>query len=125
MARSRTKYVDGFVLPVKKAKLDTYKKVARLAGKVFIEHGALAYHEAVGDDLKVPCGMAFPTLVEPKRGETVVFAWIEHKSKAARDRTNKKVMEDPRMQMEKLEIVFDMERMAWGGFEVMVGVSGE
>lgn len=124
MARSKARYVDGFVLPVKKTKLEQYKKVARKAGRIFIEHGALSYHEAVGDEMKVPCGMSFPTLVEPKRGETIVFAWITYKSKAARDRTNKKVITDPRMQPEKLGIHFDMERMAWGGFEVMVGVEG-
>lgn len=125
MARSKTKYVDGFVLPVKKSKLDAYKKVARLAGRVFLEHGALRYHECVGEEMQVPCGMPFPELVAPKRGEVIVFGWIEYKSKAARDRVQAKMMADPRMQPEKLAMPFDMERMAWGGFEVLVGVEGE
>ena len=37
-------YVDGFVLPVPKKNLKAYRKMARKAGKVWMEHGALELH---------------------------------------------------------------------------------
>ncbi len=118
----RPRYVDGFVLPVRKTKVDEYKKLARLAAKVFVEHGALEYRECIAEDLKPGFGLPFPDMVKPKRGETIVFAWIAYKSRAQRDRVNKKVMNDPRMQdmCGGKPMPFDMERMAWGGFDVLV-----
>ena len=114
------KYVDGFVLAVPKNKLDEYRKIARKAGKLWREHGALDYKECVAED--VPDGKltSFPMSVKAKRNETVVFAWITYKSRAHRDSVNKKVMEDPRMQPDGTEMPFDMKRMVYGGFEVIV-----
>lgn len=116
------KYVDGFVLPVPKKKLDAYRRMSRKAGRVWKEHGALEYRECVGDDLKVKFGLPFPKLAKTKAGEIVVFSWIVYKSRAHRDKVNAKVMKDPRLA--KMcgpdDAPFDIKRMAYGGFSVMV-----
>ena len=117
------KYVDGFVLCVPKKNLRAYKKMAQAAGKIWKEHGALRYFECVGEDLKPPMGVSFPKLAKTKTGETVVFAYIVYKSRAHRDIVNAKVMKDPRLgaMMEKDQpMPFDVKRMAYGGFEVIV-----
>lgn len=115
------KYVDGFVIPVPKRKIPEYKKMAAFGKKVWMEHGALAYFECVGDDLKPPMGLPFPRLARLKAGETVVFSWIVFKSRAHRDRVNARVMKDPRMDgMEKKPMPFDVKRMTYGGFTVLV-----
>lgn len=116
-------YVDGFVLPVPKKKLPAYRKIAKKAGAIWREHGALEYFEMVGDEMKVPVGIEFPKLTKAKRGEVVMFSYIVYKSKAHRNSVNKKVMADPRM--EKLipdmsKAPFDCSRMAWGGFKLLV-----
>ena len=115
-------YVDGFVLAVPKRKLPAYKRIATKAGKIWREHGALEYRECVGDDLAVKMGLPFPKMVRPKSGETVVFSWIVYKSRADRDRVNAEVMKDPRTTtgMEKEPMPFDIKRMAYGGFKVLV-----
>src|SRR6187549_4309151 len=92
-------YVDGYVLPVPKKNLQTYRRIAQKAGKIWREHGALEYRECVGDDMNVKFGMPFPKLLKLKRGETAVFAWIVFKSKAHRDRVNAAVMKDPRLHL--------------------------
>ena len=48
--------------------------MARKAGKVWREHGALEYHECVADDVKVGKLTSFPRSVKLKPGETVVFS---------------------------------------------------
>ena len=115
-------YVDGFLLPIPRRNIERYKKMARLAAKVWREHGALEYREAVGDDLKVKWGTAFPRVARAKSGETVIFAWIVYQSRAHRDRVNRKVMKDPRLaeMMQGMDMPFDMKRMAYGGFRVIV-----
>jgi uncharacterized protein YbaA (DUF1428 family) len=115
-------YVDGFVLPVPKKNVQAYRRMARQAGKVWREHGALEFRECVGDDLRVKMGVSFPRSMKLKRGETVVFSWIVFKSRAHRDRVNAKAMKDPRLaKMMDLEAMpFDSKRMVYGGFKVMV-----
>ena len=115
-------YVDGFVLVVPKKKLPAYVKLARKASKVWRDHGALDYRECAGDDLKVKMGLPFPKLAKAKAGETVIFSWISYKSRAHRDKVNKKVMADKRLfdGMPK-EMPFDIKRMAYGGFKTLVG----
>jgi len=115
-------YVDGYVLPVPKKNLALYRSLARRAGKIWREHGALEYRECVGDDFSVKWAKSFPRQIKLKRGETVVFSWIVFKSKADRDRVNKKVMKDPRLadMMDPKAIPFDMKRMVYGGFKVLV-----
>jgi uncharacterized protein YbaA (DUF1428 family) len=118
------KYVDGFVLPVPKRNVDAYRRIARRAGKVWREHGALEYRECVADDVKAGEVTSFPQSVKLKRGETVVFAWIVFRSRAHRDRVNAKVMKDPRLAdtMDPKAMPFDSKRMIYGGFDVIVDV---
>jgi uncharacterized protein YbaA (DUF1428 family) len=115
-------YVDGFVVPVPKSKVDAYRKMAKKAGKVWMEHGAIAYVEALGDDVKKGKVTSFPQSVKAKPNEKVVFSWIVYKSKADRDRINKKVMKDPRLadMMDPKNMPFDGKRMFWGGFKPIV-----
>lgn len=116
------KYVDGFVLPVPKKKLDAYKRISKKAGKVWKDHGALEYRECAGDDMNNECGLPFPKLTKVKRGETVMFSWIVYKSRAHRDKVNEKVMKDPRLAklMDPKAMPFDVKRMSFGGFKIVV-----
>jgi uncharacterized protein YbaA (DUF1428 family) len=116
------RYVDGFVLPVPEKNMKEYRSMAQKAGKIWKEHGALEYIEAVGDDLDVKFGKSFPKLVKPKDGETVLFSFIVYKSRADRDKVNAKVMADPRLQkmMKNGSMPFDVKRMAYGGFKGLV-----
>lgn len=113
-------YVDGFVLAVPKSNLAAYRRLSRQAGKIWMEYGALSYVEAVEDDVKPGKSTSFPQAVKLKPGEVVVFAWIVYKSRAARDRINKQVMNDPRLKMQAENMPFDGKRMIFGGFEKLV-----
>lgn len=115
-------YVDGFVLPVPKARLADYRKLARKAGKVWKDHGALAYVECAGDDVPIGKRTSFPRSVKLKADETVVFAWIVYASRKQRDAINKKVMADPRLQSmcDPKSMPFDAKRMFFGGFKTIV-----
>jgi uncharacterized protein YbaA (DUF1428 family) len=90
-------YVDGYVVPVPTKKLDAYQRMARKAGKIWVEYGALQVWECAGDDVKPGKLTSFPQSVKLKAGETVVFSWIVFKSRKQRDRINAKVMKDPRL----------------------------
>jgi uncharacterized protein YbaA (DUF1428 family) len=114
-------YVDGFVLPVPKANIDAYRRVAEDAGKVWREYGALDYVECVADDVKPGKVTSFPQAVNLEPDEVVVFAWIVYESREHRDRVNEQVMKDPRMTgMDPKAMPFDGKRMFWGGFKVLV-----
>ena len=115
-------YVDGFLIPVPKRNLAAYVRMARKAGRVWMEHGALQYVEAAGDDLDVKKVVTFPRSIRLKPGETVVFSWIVYKSRAHRDRVNAKVMKDPRLapMMDPKAMPFDAKRMVYGGFKILV-----
>jgi uncharacterized protein YbaA (DUF1428 family) len=117
-------YVDGFVVPVPKKDLAAYRRMARKAGKVWREHGALEYRECVADDVKPGKLTSFPQSVKLKPDEIVVFSWIVYGSRAQRDRVNKKVMADPRLasMMDLKTLPFDAKRMFFGGFKVLVDV---
>jgi uncharacterized protein YbaA (DUF1428 family) len=115
-------YVDGFVLPVPKRKLAAYRKMARLAGRIWREYGALQYFECVADDVKPGKLTSFPQAVKLKKGETVFFSFIIYKSRKQRDTVNGKVMKDPRLAkyMDPKTMPFDGKRMFWGGFKGFV-----
>jgi uncharacterized protein YbaA (DUF1428 family) len=117
-------YVDGFIVPVPKKKLAAYRSMARKAGKVWKDHGALEFRESVADDVKVGKWTSFPRAVKLKPGETVVFSWIVYRSRAHRDRVNAKVMKDKRLaaMMNPAALPFDGKRMIFGGFKIMVEV---
>jgi uncharacterized protein YbaA (DUF1428 family) len=115
-------YVDGFIIPVPKKNLDAYRRMARKAGKVWREHGALQYTECVADDVKPGKYTSFPQAVKLKAGEVVWFSWVVYKSRKHRDSVNAKVMKDPRLasMMDPKAMPFDGKRMFWGGFKVAV-----
>ena len=113
-------YVDGFVVPVPTKKVAAYRALARKAGKIWREHGALAYVECVADDVKPGKVTSFPQSVKLKAGETVVFAWIVYRSRRHRDQVMKKVMADSRLEMPPADMPFDGKRMFWGGFKTIV-----
>ena len=115
-------YIDGFVLPVPRKSLESYRRMARKAGKIWREHGALAFRESVADDVKPGKRTSFPQSVKLKAGETVVFSYIVFKSRADRDRVNAKVMKDPRLagMMDVKSLPFDARRMIYGGFKTLV-----
>jgi uncharacterized protein YbaA (DUF1428 family) len=115
-------YVDGFVVPVPKNKLHVYRSMARKAGKVWRDHGAVAFRETVADDVKMGKWTSFPRSVKLKRGETVVFSYIVYKSRKDRDRILAKVMKDKRLanMMDPKSMPFDARRMIYGGFKTLV-----
>jgi uncharacterized protein YbaA (DUF1428 family) len=119
------KYVDGFIVPVPKRKLDAYRTMAKKASKVWLDHGALEVKECVAEDVKKGKWTSFPQSVKLKGGETVVFSYIVYKSRASRDKVMKKVMKDPRLadMMDMSNMPFDGKRMIFGGFEVMVSAA--
>jgi uncharacterized protein YbaA (DUF1428 family) len=115
-------YVDGFVVPVPKKSVQAYRRMAKKAGKIWREHGALEFREAMADDVKVGRLTSFPRSVKLKPSETVFLSWIVYKSRADRDRVNAKVMKDPRLarMMDLKSVPFDAKRMIYGGFNVLV-----
>lgn len=115
-------YVDGFVISVPEDRLKDYVKMAKVAAKIWKEHGSLDYKECVADDVQVEVGVPFPKLAKSKPGEVVIFAYILYKSRAHRDKVNKLVMADPRMKcfMDDKTPPFDCKRMTYGGFKVLV-----
>ena len=115
-------YVDGYVLPIAKKHLKAYRRMAAMGRKAWMKHGAVDYKECVGDDLASKWGTPFSGVMKLKPGETVVFAYIVFKSRAHRDRVNKKVMADERLAatMKEGAMPFDVKRMSYGGFKVLV-----
>ncbi len=115
-------YVDGFIVPVPRAKVEAYRKMADEAGRLWKEHGALQFWECVADDVKPGKLTSFPQAVQLKDDEVVVFSWIVYRSREERDRINAAVMADPRMQdkMDPKTMPFDAKRMFMGGFTSIV-----
>jgi uncharacterized protein YbaA (DUF1428 family) len=116
------RYVDGFVVPVPENNIKLYRTIAKKAGKIWKEHGALEYIEAVGDDLENSWGVSFMKAAKLKSGEVPFFSFIVYKSRADRDRVNAKVMNDPRLKkmMDGGPMPFEVKRMVYGGFKVLV-----
>lgn len=114
------KYVDGFVVPVPKKNLKAYLKMAKLGCKIWMEHGALEYHECIADDVKKGKWTSFPRSVKLKPSEIVFFSWITYKSRKHRDAVMKKVMSDSRLEGFMKNMPFDGKRMIWGGFKTSI-----
>ena len=116
------RYVDGFVIPLPKDKIDDYSALAEKAGALWREHGALEYFECIGDDMAAEKTVSFPQLANAGPDDTVVFAWIVYESREHHDEVNAKVMADPRMHemMDCVNPLFDCSKMAYGGFKVLV-----
>jgi uncharacterized protein YbaA (DUF1428 family) len=117
-------YVDGFVLPIPKKNAEAYRRIARRAGRIWREHGALEYRECIADDVKPGKRTSFPQSVKLKPGEVVWFSWIVFRSREHRDRVNARVMADRRVasMMDPKKRPFDARRMIYGGFRVAVDV---
>jgi uncharacterized protein YbaA (DUF1428 family) len=115
-------YVDGFILAVKKDRLEDYKRVATIARDVWKEYGCLDYVEAVGDD--VPYGelTSFPRAVMAAEDEVVIFSWITYVDKASRDEIQAKIMKDERIEKAMTDMPFDGKRMIYGGFNILVSL---
>lgn len=121
---SKYNYVDGFILPIPRKKLAAYKKMAKLASKVWLDHGAIDYVECIADDVKPGKVTSFPQAVKLKKGEVVFFSWATYKNRAHRDKVMKKVMADPRLSdMSPENMPFDGMRMFWGGFKPVIKVA--
>lgn len=119
---SKMGYADGFLIAIPTKNISAYRRIAKAAGKVWRELGALEYCECMGEDLKIKMGVSFNDVVKIKRGETVIFSWITYKSRAQRDIINANVMKDPRLAklMDPKKMPFDIKRMSYGGFKVLV-----
>lgn len=117
-----SKYIDGFLIPVKAENIEKYREIAQKAGEIWKEHGALEYIEAVGDDLESDKMVSFKKSADASDGETVIFSFIVYASKEERDRINALVMEDERLKemMSPNDKIFDYTRMAYGGFKAIV-----
>jgi uncharacterized protein YbaA (DUF1428 family) len=114
-------YVDGFVVPVPKARLEEYREFSKKASALWKKRGALSYVEAVADDVKAGEVTDFQRSVKLHEDEVVVFSWITYKSREDRDRINKEVMDDPSMKdMDPSKMPFDGKRMVMGGFKTIV-----
>lgn len=120
---SKSHYADGFLLVVPKRNMNAYRRMAQAGEKVWREHGVIDYKECVGDDLNIKWGMPYTKLMKAKPSETIVFSWITFKSRKHRDSVNAKVMKDPRLakMMNMKKMPFDMKRMGYGGFKIIVG----
>lgn len=115
------RYVDGYLIALPTRNLDKYRRMARKAGKIWMEHGALEYVECLADDVKPGKTTSFPQAVKLRRGERVIFSYIVFRSRAHRDRVNKKAMADPRIaDWSAKTMPFDSERLIWGGFKTIV-----
>ena len=116
------KYVDGYVLPIKKSKFKAYQKMAKMGSNVWMKCGALSYTEAVGDDLDMKGVLSFNKLAKIKKDEVVVFAFVTYKSKSHRDQVNKRVHKTMvAKDFAHMEMPFEMKKMAFGGFKVFAG----
>jgi uncharacterized protein YbaA (DUF1428 family) len=117
------RYVDEYVLPLPKDKIDDYRKLAELSGKLWREHGALQFTECIADDVKPGKITSFPQSVDLKPNETVIVGQIVFESRQHRDRVNERVMKDPRfVGMDPKTMPFDAKRMFWGGFETLIEI---
>lgn len=113
-------YVDGFVIPLKKARIDDYKKLAEIACVVWLEHGATSYVETISDDIPMGEVTSFPRAVQLEEDEVVVFSWITYPDKATRDACNEKIMADPRLKQGMDDMPFEGKRLIFGGFETFL-----
>jgi uncharacterized protein YbaA (DUF1428 family) len=118
--RTAMSYVDGYILPVPKKHVKTYRRMAEMGRDAWMKNGAIDYKECVGDDLVAKWGTAFTRMMKLKPGETVVFAYIVFKSRAHRDSVNKKVMKEMNAMAGSKDMPFDAKRMVYGGFKTIV-----
>ena len=115
-------YIDGFVFPIARDRLNEYKQLAEAVAEIWKEHGAIDYYEYVGDDMKLEGTRSFTDVIAASENETIVLGWIVFDSRETRDLVNQKVAADPRM-VDLVDISdsgFNAQRMAYGGFKSLV-----
>lgn len=116
-----SKFADVYFIPIQKKNLAKYRKLAGAAGKIFVRHGAMRYREYVEGDLNAQGVTAFPKVIKIKKGEVLLYASVEFKSKAHRNKVMKSIMKDPEMgKIAPKKPIFDMKRMIYGGFRIIV-----
>ena len=121
-----TPYIDGFVLPVPRDQLETYREVAEKVAEIWREHGALDYLEYVGGDSNLEGTRSFTDAANTKEDEVVIFGWVAFESRETRSLANKRVAADPRMAdlinplTNTSRPIFDAKRMVYGGFRSLV-----
>ena len=123
-----SKYVDGFVLVVPKGKAEAYRKMAEEGRDAWIKHGALEYFECKSEDLKQQemgpdKSRSFSEMTGAGSGDDVWFSFIIFESKEHRDEVNKKVMkemDEAYQEQSEFTSPFEMNQMAYGGFEILV-----
>jgi uncharacterized protein YbaA (DUF1428 family) len=117
-----TQYIDGFVFPIRRDRLDDYKHLAEKVAEIWKEHGALDYREFIGDDMHLEGTRSFTDLVIAAEGEVILFGWVVFESREARDLANEQVAADPRVEdlIASSNSSFDASRMAYGGFVPLV-----
>jgi uncharacterized protein YbaA (DUF1428 family) len=126
-----THYIDGFILPVPRDQLRTYREVVEKVAEIWKEHGALNYSEYVGDDSNLEGTRSFTDIANTKEDEAVIFGWVAFESREARDLANRRVAADPRMTdlikplTNTSRPIFDAERMVYGGFRSLVQSSNQ
>ncbi len=119
-------YIDAFVLPIPQKYLNEYKLVAEKVAEIWKEHGALAYLEYVGEDMKLEGTRSFPQFLEAKEEESIIFGWVVFDSRESRDLANERVATDPRMTdliaplTNPSRIIFDAKKMVYGGFQSLI-----
>ncbi len=115
-------YIDGFVLPIPREKLDNYRRVVEAVAEIWKEHGALDYREYVADDLSLEGTRSFTDSAAAGAADVVVFGWVEFPSREARDLANERVAADPRMAelVDQSDTGFEAGRMAYGGFRPLL-----
>jgi uncharacterized protein YbaA (DUF1428 family) len=115
-------YIDAMVIPVPKAKLKDYKKLVKKSAVAWKRVGALAYVEAIADDVKPGKKTSFPQALKLKPDEIAGVAYIVFQSKAHRNKCWKLMMKDPFMaSFDGNTMPFDGKRMFFGGFKTIAG----
>lgn len=110
-------YIDGFVLAVPAANKEKYREVATAAVSMFKQFGATRFIENWGDDVPQGKQTDFYRATKLEDGEVPLFSWVEYPDRATRMEAGRKMMEDTSMGM--MEMPFDMQRMIYGGFEIL------
>lgn len=119
-------YIDGFILPVPRDRLQTYKEVVEKVAAIWKEYGALEYIEYLSDDVNLDGTRSFTAAVNAKDDEIVIFGLVVFASREARDIANEKVASDSRMSdlvsplINTARPIFDAKRMVYGGFRSFV-----
>lgn len=123
-----TNYIDGFIFPLPKQHIETYKSAAEKVAALWKAHGALSYQEYINEGGSIEGCPTFPETLEVTADEVVVFGWISFSSKASRDAVFEKVAKDDRMEqlvapiMQTGNPIFNAQRMVYGTFKPLIQI---